>query len=59
MIRGHAEHLRFITSQPREENMLETNEFMATIFFKSNFRLFMANPHVWNACDTVCSACII
>jgi hypothetical protein len=58
MTKGHAKHMIFITNRPREENMLETNEFMATRCFKSNFKLFIANSHMWNAGDTVCCACI-
>jgi hypothetical protein len=59
MTGGHVEHMRFIMNRPREENMLETNEFMEMRGFKSNFRLFMEKPRVWDAGDMVCSACII
>jgi hypothetical protein len=53
------EHLRFIENWKREENMLEINEFMATICFKSAFGVSMENPRMWNVGDMICCACII
>jgi hypothetical protein len=55
----HVEHLRFIADRFREEKLLDINEFMATRSFKSILRLFMENPRVWNAGDTIFCAGII
>jgi hypothetical protein len=49
----HVEYLRFIENQPREEKLLDIDEFMATRSFELTLRLFMENPRVWNAGDTI------